>query len=316
MRPLPPACPEVRALAVVLAFLATASLPVGDAGPGATVEPLPTALPTWLDEPTVAHLRAGRSVELPHVASVGGSGLPLSPGSWLFSPNWCTLNFVFRERATGALAIGTAGHCIREGQVAKELAIEVHPDGTTVGLLRTIGVGRASWGGGIGHDFALIEISPTYVPFVDPAIRGAHGPCGVYDGSLATGPSTWVPNTPFPLTAGGLPLVHVGHGAIVGTGGTIRAATGDEPRPDQIGTTHFAMHGAVGSGDSGSPVRLGAFDMDGVLGLSAVGILTHGVVIEDVPAGHAFGTAMPEILRLVGPSWELVDDRACALLDP
>lgn len=295
------------------ALLLVVLLPPAQGNDTIAIEPITMDLPAWLDTDALARLRAGNPVAVPVGAAVPPLGMTIAPGSWLLFPNWCTLNFVFREASTGAIGIGTAGHCIAPGQRAEVVMVDARPGGRLLATLRPIGIATRVWAGGIGHDFALIEVFPDLVPLVDPAIRGARGPCGAYDGILATGPSTWVPGTPFPITQGGLPLVHVGHGLAVGTGGTIRIATGAEPRPEHVQTSHIAVNGLVGAGDSGSPVRLAAATPGATSRLAAVGILTHALVFEDVPAGHAFGTSMPEILRLVAP-WRLVDDPACPLV--
>src|SRR5688500_1395684 len=39
----------------------------------------------------------------------------IRPGSWMFFPSWCTMNFVFHSPGSSSWYIGTAGHCAAVG---------------------------------------------------------------------------------------------------------------------------------------------------------------------------------------------------------
>lgn len=237
----------------------------------------------------------------------------IRPGSWMISPAWCTLNFVFgnpdagtatsggggsddgksnngkgsgknndkgngsgKEKKTGGsggsgggtgVYVGTAGHCSETGE---EVVIVAAP-----GVLMNIGRTVKSVDGGVGNDFALIEIYPEMVQYVNPSMTYFGGPDGIKSPEI------------------GDAIVHAGHGAAVGTGGTPRAGVVTYVgNGDNNARTAYGWDGAASPGDSGSATR----HADG----RAEGNLTHLVVGgEYVPAIIA-GTSAPYMEQLAG----------------
>jgi hypothetical protein len=135
--------------------------------------------------------------------------------------------------------------------------------------------------GGVGNDFALIEIHPEMVQYVNPSMAIIAGPTG------ATAPAL------------GDPILHVGHGLVIGTGGTARPGVVTYPnfpvisetvKQDQEDTDAYGWNGAVINGDSGSGARHAAGE--------AVGNVTHIVVWDKyLPATFA-GTTITRILEI------------------
>lgn len=156
----------------------------------------------------------------------------IRPGASL--SNSCTINFIFTDGS--AIYAGTAGHCIGVGNRA---AIP------GVGQVGTVVFSRA---GGVGQDFALIEIDPAFHDRVSAEMCDFGGPSDTFDGGFALG----------------TPTLQTGHG-----GGGV----GDlPPRPKtgsflSWGARSFQYVGGSVPGDSGSPVRLA--------GGEALGTLTH-----------------------------------------
>lgn len=267
----------VVAVLMLLATAATAnSLPLptlpGSTDPfaGATVTELKQPTPSWytdeLHANAVAAAKNGEGVPIPEGLDYPASALlftGIRPGSWIISPAGCTTNFVFGRE--GRYSIGTAGHCAERGD---EVTIIAAP-----GLLMTIGTVSKSVDNGIGDDFALIEIFPEMQQHVNPSMAYIGGP-------TATGSPQF-----------GDLVEHVGHGLVIGTGGTPRAGVvvyrgdGEERRSDA-----FAWDGAASPGDSGSPVRH-------VTG-EAAGDLTHLVVGGKYAPGVIAGTSIERMLRI------------------
>jgi hypothetical protein len=203
------------------------------------------------------------------------SEIGIRPGSWMISPAGCTMNFVFRK--SGALAIGTAGHCVdKTGQSVVLLTLA--PGGSNP-VLVDIGTVSARHDNGIGDDFALVSIRPSLFSWVSPTIAAIAGPCGAYYGS---GPET---------------VAHYGHGLAIGTGGTPRAGIALTWRADA-----FGWDGAAIFGDSGSPVR--------VTGLQAAGDLTHLVVDTRWLPSFIAGTRIGKILQ-IAKGWALASSPVC-----
>jgi hypothetical protein len=128
---------------------------------------------------------------------------------------------------------------------------------------------------GIGNDFALVEIHPEMVEFVNPSMAHVGGPTGARDAVF------------------GDPVVHTGHGLVIGTGGTPRPGLvtweGADSGPEADG---YGWGGASIFGDSGSPVR----HADGV----AVGNLTHLVIGAIDPPFNTAGTDISRIQEIAG----------------
>jgi hypothetical protein len=286
-----------RTLAIVAAAFMALISPVGYAGAmetsngsipdeaislggGAYAVELKKETPDWyspsLHERVVAAGKKGQSVPLPDNAEIPASALAFTgirPGSWMLFPSWCTMNFVFG----GNGYIGTAGHC---ASVGDEVTLVAAP-----GVLMNIGTTTKSVDGGIGNDFALIDVYPAMEQYVNPSMAIIAGPTGVKAPRF------------------GDPILHVGHGLGIGTGGTPRAGDVVYPnapvfsdlfRQNKNDTDAYGWAGTVTPGDSGSGVRA-------VTG-EAVGNVTHLVVGTDyVPAWNA-GTTIGRIQQIAGQS--------------
>jgi hypothetical protein len=213
----------------------------------------------------------------------------IRPGAWMISPAGCTMNWVFgsasgnlplrmagpvalavkggkrRARAqTGSgVYIGTAGHCTKVGD---EVTLIAAP-----GVLMNIGRTVKSVNRGIGNDFALVEVRPEMREFVNPSMAHVGGPTGARDPVF------------------GDPVVHTGHGLVIGTGGTPRPGLVDWEGAGRE-ADGYGWSGAAIFGDSGSPVR----HADGV----AVGNLTH-LVVGIFPA-FITGTNISRIQEIAG----------------
>jgi hypothetical protein len=252
-------------LAAVLALVAAAPA-------GAKLGPLQGRRATALKAPTPSWytpelhqqvLEAGaEGVPIPSGVEVPQSALAfqgIRPGSWMISPAWCTTNFVFGSSSN--YYIGTAGHCT---DVGDEVTIVAAP-----GVLMNIGTTVTSVDGGVGNDFALIDISPEMEQYVNPSMAVIAGP------------------TASQHPAFGDPILHVGHGVGIGTGGTPRAGVVTYLSGDAYGWT-----GAASPGDSGSGVRNAAGP--------AAGNLTHLVVGTDTLPAIIAGTSIGRIQQIAG----------------
>jgi hypothetical protein len=231
-------------------------------------------------------------VALPKDAKVETSLLfaGIRPGAWMISPAGCTMNYVFgsasgnipvkmsgparrsgkrraRARTGSGAYIGTAGHCTKVGD---EVTLIAAP-----GILMNIGRTVKSVNRGIGNDFALVKVRPSMVQFVNPSMAHVGGPTGARDPVF------------------GDPIVHTGHGLVIGTGGTPRPGIvtweGAERGREVNG---YGWDGAASFGDSGSPVR----HANGL----AVGNLTHLVVAPDILPAFIAGTNISRIKRIAG----------------
>jgi hypothetical protein len=221
-------------------------------------------------------------VDAPLPAFVG-----IRPGNWMISPFWCTMNFIFQKG--GTLAIGTAGHCVDGNEPVVLLTLA--PGGANPVLVE-LGRVLLKRDGGIGKDYALVEIPPELHSWVFPTLAVVGGPCGVY-----------TENTP-------QPVAHYGHGVGVGTGGTPRAGMGFALARDPIGVKgtdwdwdadSVIWAGLINGGDSGSGVRIGQ--------LPAVSNLTHGIGITGLePSAIAWGT---RVSTITSSGWQLVSSPLC-----
>lgn len=263
------------ALALVAALLPAAPA-TADAVPegampldgGGYALPLSAPTPDWYTDDLHAQVLAAgvEGVPLPDGVEVPASALAfqgIRPGSWMISPAWCTMNFVF----AGGAAIGTAGHCTEQGD---EVVLVMAP-----GVMVHIGNTVRSVDRGIGDDFALVSIRTEVRDLVNPSMAVVAGPTAT--GSPAIGDA----------------VTHVGHGAGVGTGGTPRAGVVTYTGAGDGGEA-YGWDGAAAPGDSGSGVR----DVTG----AAAGNLTHLVVGgEYVPAVIA-GTTARRMESIAGSS--------------
>ena len=212
----------------------------------------------------------------------------IRPGSLIISPYICTTNFIFQKN--GVLAIGTAGHCVEGGETVTLLTLA--PTGGNPVLVE---LGRVLFkvDGGIGNDYALIEIPRERYDWVFPTIGGVGGPCGVYADAAPT------------------QVFHYGHGLVVGTGGTPRAGQGIHLEDDPTGLElewdddSFAWAGLLAGGDSGSAVR--------VTTLGALGDLTHGIGLA-VPGGDLPPSAIgwgTRVTKVTNKGWTVVNSPLC-----
>lgn len=353
--------------------------------------PAKGARPAWITKEMEERLLAGETVEatlpIPVPYSVFFEG-KIKPGAWMASPNWCTLNYIFRNKITGEYAVGTAGHCVDGiGQRIWIDDLRLNPKGDiritspqqtpnltrcviynppfgaiefnsncvyeelTMGgqiplpltqniVLTRIEIGEVilgdNFGGiygakGVGRDFALIRIYPELYDRIDPRINLIDGPCGYYQGYLAprglVGPVTEIPQK----VIESMPLLHFGHGAVTGTGGTPRTGIGSAPNPDELAVVQIVSrdkfdailwYGSLSMGDSGSPVRIwngnrievGSNRILMAGNGAAAGVLTHeSTTITALGVGdvQGWGTSMKKVLEMVGPDWELVSSPDC-----
>jgi hypothetical protein len=286
----------------------TSAVLPGDAVPlgrGRNAIELKAPEPDWYTDSlhgrVVAAGRRGKTVALPESAGIQTSLLfaGIRPGAWMISPAGCTMNFVFgsaagnvprqvsgptrtggkrrarartgrRPRARAAAAgtyIGTAGHCTKVGD---DVTLVAAP-----GVLMNIGRTVKSVNRGIGNDFALVKVRPQMVQFVNPSMAHVGGPTG------AKAPVF------------GDPIVHTGHGVVIGTGGTPRPGVVTWEGADSGREVNgYGWDGAAIFGDSGSPVR----HANGL----AVGNLTHLVVAPNVMPAFIAGTNISRIKRIAG----------------
>ncbi|TMB40686.1 MAG: hypothetical protein E6J55_20655 [Deltaproteobacteria bacterium] len=256
----------------------------------------------------------------------------IGPGTWLISlffgkngvPNgfaWCTANFVFQNGTS--FGLGTAGHC------ASALSNPVTafvvpppeapcPSGGVCGPgIYPIGKFSIVRNGGLGNDFALIAVNSAFNPWMRPTMPVFGGPTGAYTGGLPTVPAasnsvgllTVLTPSYSPAVVG-----YCGHGAVVGTGGTCRAAAGLF-----ASGTAFLWYGPSTPGDSGSGVVMVPDPLTPLAPVPATADLTHIIILDasvsrklavtigpDYP-GMVGGTQMARILSIVGPSWTLVN---------
>src|SRR4029079_9351271 len=179
--------------------------------------------------------------------------------------------------APGSYEISTAGHCGKTGDLGTVIAAAGNRgDATGVVLLDFGKYVRSTGDAGIGKDWALIGVDAAYQSLVSPTMAFWGGPRGVYTrtgdlvgAQLLTNKGAISPKVAVatdPLLA--QQIVHYGHGAGLGAGGT--TPTGLEITWRH---TYYAFFGAITPGDSGS----GANAVTGDLGqtMEAAGINTH-----------------------------------------
>jgi hypothetical protein len=238
-------------------------------------------------KPTIV-TKEGRFVELsmqefnaamdPAVASFAGTGcLGIRPGAFLLlltggGVGWCSMAHVYGS--PGSYDISTAGHCGKSGDTATVIAAVGNSGGAAGPVLLDFGRFASSVDGGLGNDYATIDIASPYQHLVTPTMCAWGGPRGVYakTGSVAQftyqgGFPSGVSVTPDPFLA--QTVVHYGHGTGVGAGGTPRAA-----EAIHWGSGHFMFFGAISPGDSGSGANTLAGDTVGS-NMEAAGIMTH-----------------------------------------
>ena len=215
----------------------------------------------------------------PTVTTYGGTGcMGIRPGALLLSVTdnsigWCSMAHVYGS--PGSYDISTAGHCGRTGDTATVVAGFGNRGDATGVILLDFGTYGTSHDGGLGNDWALINIDSAYQNLVTPTMCFWGGPRGSYTktGSLIgitiprRGLVPTVTLTPDPTLA--QTIVHYGHGTGVGAGGTPRAG-----EAIAWGASHFMFTGAISPGDSGSGSNTLLGDTVGA-NMEAAGINTH-----------------------------------------
>lgn len=214
----------------------------------------------------------------PTVATYAGTGcLGIRPGALLLSITsnsigWCSMAHVYGS--AGSYDISTAGHCGNTGTTATVIAGLGNRSGATGVILLDFGKFGTSRDGGLGKDWALIDIFSQYQNLVTPTMCAWGGPRGMYTATGAVAgvhfgnsiiPSISVNPNPFLAQT----IVHYGHGVGVGAGGTPRAG-----QAIAWGSTHFMFFGAISPGDSGSGANTLTGDSVGS-NMEAAGIMTH-----------------------------------------
>ena len=195
----------------------------------------------------------------------------IRPGAWMWSPSWCTMNFIYGT--AGNYEIGSAGHCNQQGQ---DVVLVVYP-----GVFANIGKTRAHENAGPGNDWSLTTVKSSFQQYVDANVADIWGPQGSWSGEFRILESK--------------PAKHVGHGLGIGTGGTPRAGV----VIGQIGTVG-SCECVIAPGDSGSPLLV--ITPDAPLG-KAFMVITHlsiggsatglGTVMDGVPATVKSGDINP-----------------------
>ena len=235
------------------------------------------------------------------VAAYAGAGyFGIRPGAWLLiiggnSISLCSMAHVYGS--PGSYQISTAGHCAGVGEIASMIGLV----GGRIPVILDIGKFSKSTGdGGIGKDWALIDIYSTHQHLVTPTMAAWGGPFGMYTktGALASfsySSTSFRPQialNPDPLLA--QQIVHYGHGLGLGTGvGTPRSGTALDWR-----ATYFVFFGAISPGDSGSGSNTVTGDTVGAQ-REAAGINTHiyldGFQAFTTGTGYLAGTRATEV---------------------
>lgn len=218
------------------------------------------------------------AMDLPQAASFAGIGcLGIRPGALLLIVDGSGISLCSLAHAyggPGAYSISTAGHCGSTGTTATVIAgFGNRADATGVVLL-DFGRFTSSHDNGLGDDYATISIDAAYQPLVTPTMCFWGGPRGSFTATGRTASLEWPNNgdpsvvvDPNPFLA--QTIVHYGHGAGVGAGGTPRAAESIAWNADS-----FMFFGAIAPGDSGSGANTLLGDAVGA-NMEAAGIITH-----------------------------------------
>ena len=212
---------------------------------------------------------ASNTDDEPTLATFAGTGcLGIRPGAFYLIESGNSISLCSLAHVYGS-AISTAGHCGRTGDTATVIAATGNRKDLTGVVLLDFGTFGTSVDNGLGSDYAFINIDPAYSALVTPTMCFWGGPRGVYqaEGDIATVDGGGVTVDPDPFLA--QTIVHYGHGAGVGAGGTPRVGEAIAWRPD-----HFMFTGAIAPGDSGSGANTLLGDAVGA-NMQAAGIITH-----------------------------------------
>ena len=229
--------------------------------------------------------------DMPLISFAGTGFFGIRPGAWLLTVTdkeigWCSMAHVYG--APGSYAISTAGHCGKSGDIGTVIGVVGdHSGGVGVGVPVLLDFGKyckSTGDGGIGHDWALICVYGPDQPLVTPTMAFWGGPIGMFTstGSVVSanlfaknGPSVSVNPNPTLVQQ----IVHYGHGAGLGAGGTPRSGTGVN-----WFSNYFTYFGAITPGDSGSGSNVLTGDQLGD-NREAAGINTHIFVDSSLRTG-------------------------------
>src|SRR4051794_4874692 len=214
----------------------------------------------------------------PGLVTFAGTGFfGIRPGAWLLTVTdnevgWCSMAHVYG--APGSYQISTAGHCGKTGDLGTVIgAVGNHTvNGVSVPVLLDFGKYSHSTGdAGIGKDWALISVDPAYQNLVTPTMAFWGGPIGMYraTGAVVSADLTKGSISTNPNPALVQQIVHYGHGAGVGAGGTPRLGTAINWQ-----SNYFTFFGLITPGDSGSGSNTLTGDSLGA-NRQAAGINTH-----------------------------------------
>jgi hypothetical protein len=230
------------------------------------------------------------AADQPGLVTFAGTGFfGIRPGAWLLlingdSVGWCSMAHVYGS--PGAYQISTAGHCGKVGDTATVIGAVGNRtvNGVPVPVLLDFGKFAKSTGdAGIGKDWALISVLPQYQNLVTPTMAFWGGPRGMFTSTgevvsvnlLGKQPTVGVNPNPTLVQQ----ILHYGHGAGIGAGGTPRSGTSITWRP-----SYFTFFGAITPGDSGSGSNTLGGDSVGDE-REAAGINTHIYVDPSLKTG-------------------------------
>jgi hypothetical protein len=225
-------------------------------------------------KPTVVEPSGKLTALEPGLVSFAGAGFfGIRPGAFVLLMNggsigWCSLAHVYGS------SISTAGHCGNPGDTATVIGAVGNKtvNGLPVPVLIDFGRFSSSTGdGGIGNDWALISVDAQWRSLLTPTMAFWGGPIGTYTSTgevvAADTTSGEVSVTPNPTLV--QQVVHYGHGAGLGAGGTPRSGSAINWR-----SNYFTAFGAISPGDSGSGSNTLTGDAVGD-NREAAGINTH-----------------------------------------
>jgi hypothetical protein len=249
----------------------------------------------WVDQGLAGQAKQDQTVPEPCPTVDAGyktAEPTVKAGACQVAPFGCTANFIYYLGAAATMPhtsdgqhqfIGTAGHCVEHANQPVFMQV------TAAGVIAKVGevkkilsgdIGRNGAGnGGIGNDFAIIQIDPGFQ--VDPQMPAPTlGPQGIYTGCEAQAVKWY------------------GHGYAVAMG---------QGRPEVGLATNwydrsYGWTSATGlPGDSGS----GVLTADG----AAAGNLTHLLIDPDRYPGNTFaGTRVTRALTWMGTGYSLVNE--------
>lgn len=276
---------------LLLAPVASAAL---DVDPLADAKPVPLRLDvTGLIDPDDL---VGPS---PMHAPVPADGTGMGPGSLLLismagGAYICTANFIWQDSG-GTKYLGSAGHCfLPAGKTATHgpganynpalTTVRVCVDACSIGS-NIQNVRFATWvdlgspeyarqtgsGGDIGNDFGIIEIPASANAWIRPNMP-------VFNGPTTTGTATL-----------GKTLCHFGHGFGYGESFVTEARVGSAWTSSSTGFTAILT---IAGGDSGSAIQTCDRQADGIHGVAATGIITHGVGVPVVNGVAPFNVGL------------------------